>query len=91
MIEHLELENVGPAPAMVPDLAPRLNLITGDNGPGKTVLLDVAWWHIDPEVATGPESSPDVRVCGAPHGCGDTRLMRFAIKGKTGSRRYESR
>jgi recombinational DNA repair ATPase RecF len=26
------------------DLAPRLNLLTGDNGLGKSFLLDVAWW-----------------------------------------------
>ena len=32
MLERLQLENVGPAPKMVLDLAPRLNLITGDNG-----------------------------------------------------------
>lgn len=28
------------------DLAPRLNLITGDNGLGKSFLLDVAWWAL---------------------------------------------
>lgn len=28
------------------DLAPRLNLITGDNGLGKTLLLDGAWWAL---------------------------------------------
>jgi hypothetical protein len=28
------------------ELAPRLNLITGDNGLGKSFLLDVAWWAI---------------------------------------------
>ncbi len=46
MLERLELENVGPAPGMVLDLQPRLNLITGDNGLGKSFLLDVAWWAL---------------------------------------------
>jgi predicted ATP-binding protein involved in virulence len=46
MLEGLRLENVGPAPKMVMDLAPRLNLITGDNGLGKSFLLDVAWWAL---------------------------------------------
>ena len=46
MLERLEMENVGPAPAMTLDLAPRLNLITGDNGLGKSFLLDVAWWAL---------------------------------------------
>lgn len=44
MLESLELQNVGPAAHMTLDLAPRLNLITGDNGLGKSFILDVAWW-----------------------------------------------
>jgi len=46
MIEHLALENVGPAPEMALDFAPRLNLLTGDNGLGKSFLLDVVWWAL---------------------------------------------
>ena len=46
MLERLELENVGPAPRMALDLKRRLNLITGDNGLGKSFLLDVAWWAL---------------------------------------------
>ncbi len=46
MLERLELENVGPAPEMLLDLQPRLNLITGDNGLGKSFLLDAAWWAL---------------------------------------------
>lgn len=44
MLEYLRLENVGPAPSM--ELAPRLNLLTGDNGLGKSFLLDCAWWAL---------------------------------------------
>ncbi|MDX9720605.1 MAG: ATP-binding protein [Myxococcota bacterium] len=44
MLESIHLKNVGPAAEMNLDLAPRLNLITGDNGLGKSFLLDVAWW-----------------------------------------------
>lgn len=46
MLERLHLKNVGPASDMSMDLAPRLNLITGDNGLGKSFLLDVAWWTL---------------------------------------------
>jgi len=46
MLEYLHLTNVGPAPEMEMELAPRLNLITGDNGLGKSFLLDVAWWAL---------------------------------------------
>jgi hypothetical protein len=44
MLEHLHLRNVGPAPEIEMELAPRLNLVTGDNGLGKSFLLDVMWW-----------------------------------------------
>ncbi len=46
MLEFLHLKNVGPAPEMKMELAPRLNLITGDNGLGKSFLLDIAWWAL---------------------------------------------
>ena len=46
MIESLRLRNVGPAPEMEMTFAPRLNLITGDNGLGKSFLLDVIWWGL---------------------------------------------
>jgi AAA domain, putative AbiEii toxin, Type IV TA system len=46
MLELLKLKNVGPAPEMTLDFAPRLNLLTGDNGLGKSFLLDVAWWSL---------------------------------------------
>ena len=46
MIEELSLRNVGPAPGMALRFAPRLNLLTGDNGLGKSFLLDIAWWAL---------------------------------------------
>ena len=46
MIEHLTLDNVGPAPDMALEFAPRVNLVTGDNGLGKSFLLDVVWWAL---------------------------------------------
>ncbi len=35
MLERLHLKNVGPTPELTMELAPRLNLITGDNGYGE--------------------------------------------------------
>jgi hypothetical protein len=49
MLKSLSLRHVGPAPALDLELAPRLNLITGDNGLGKSFLLDVAWWALSNE------------------------------------------
>jgi hypothetical protein len=44
MLERVALEHVGPASRMELTFAPRLNLLTGDNGVGKTFLLDVVAW-----------------------------------------------
>ena len=46
MLKYLQLKNIGPATEMELELASRLNLITGDNGLGKSFLLDVAWWAL---------------------------------------------
>jgi hypothetical protein len=44
MLEYLHLKNTGPSPEMEIHFNPRLNFLTGDNGLGKTFLLDIAWW-----------------------------------------------
>ncbi len=42
----LELQGVGPARKLRFEPAERVNLITGDNGLGKTFLLECAWWAL---------------------------------------------
>jgi hypothetical protein len=46
MLEELKLEGVGPSPRLAFSFAPRLNLLTGDNGLGKTFVLELAWWAL---------------------------------------------
>ncbi len=47
MLNSVSLENVGPADKLGPvDFAPRVNFITGDNGLGKSFLLDIGWWAL---------------------------------------------
>jgi recombinational DNA repair ATPase RecF len=46
MLELLDLRHVGPAPEMQLELKPRMNFLAGDNGLGKSFLLDVAWWAL---------------------------------------------
>ena len=66
MLHFLHLSNVGPAPEMRMELARRLNLITGDNGLGKSFLLDVAWWaltrrwphDLNPRLTSGYPAKP---------------------------------
>ncbi|MHC4620715.1 MAG: AAA family ATPase [Planctomycetota bacterium] len=42
----LELYGLGPAKKLLFEPADRINLITGDNGLGKTFLLECAWWAL---------------------------------------------
>ncbi|MEZ4299707.1 MAG: AAA family ATPase [Polyangiaceae bacterium] len=44
MIRRLTLQDVGPVRGLELDLAPRMNVLTGDNGLGKSFVLDVSWW-----------------------------------------------
>lgn len=46
MIKQLNMNNVGPAPALQLEFGERLNLLTGDNGLGKSFLLDIIWWSL---------------------------------------------
>jgi hypothetical protein len=66
MLQHLQLKNVGPAPEVEIEFAPRLNLFTGDNGLGKSFLLDIAWWamtrrwpsEVNPHLTSGRRALP---------------------------------
>ncbi|MBD8616085.1 AAA family ATPase [Pseudomonas rhizosphaerae] len=47
MLKLLSMTGVGPAQIFGPmEFAPRLNFITGDNGLGKSFILDTAWWAL---------------------------------------------
>lgn len=66
MLHQIKLHNVGVAPSMEFNFSGRLNIITGDNGLGKSFLLDVAWWalsrtwpaQVNPAVAGGRMAHP---------------------------------
>jgi hypothetical protein len=54
MLKSLHLTNVGPAPEFGFEFSDRLNLLTGDNGLGKSFALDVAWWALSRTWASEP-------------------------------------
>lgn len=56
-LSKIELVNVGPCDHIEMVLSPRLNIITGDNGLGKTFLMDCAWWALT-NTWTGNEARP---------------------------------
>ena len=50
----LEMQGVGPAKKLRLEPAERLSLITGDNGLGKTFILECAWWALSGQWAGLP-------------------------------------
>lgn len=63
MLKSLHLKGVGPAKTFGPvTFAPRLNFITGDNGLGKSFLLDTAWWVLTRTWARETPASPQTDV-----------------------------
>lgn len=85
MLKRLALHQVGPASQLGPiELADRLNLFTGDNGLGKTLFLDVAWWALtgtwlDRPAWPRPESSTQ-----------DKPLISATVEGKNKETHVES-
>lgn len=45
-LRQLELEAIGPTKSLTFNPADRLTIVTGDNGLGKTFLLECAWWSL---------------------------------------------
>ena len=46
VLKSLRLSGVGPSEHLDAAFKPRLNIVTGDNGLGKSFLLDIAWWAL---------------------------------------------
>ncbi len=89
MIEHLHLKNVGPAPELTMDLAPRLNLITGDNGLGKSFLLDIAWWALTRKWPAEVNTRLSSGLMARPRESGDASIE-FRFAGMTKKDGYRS-
>lgn len=44
MLKSLRVAGEGPVADLTADFGPRLNVLTGDNGVGKSFLLDICFW-----------------------------------------------
>jgi hypothetical protein len=74
VLKSITLRSVGPAPELTIEFADRINVITGDNGLGKSFLLDVAWWSLTrtwagtPAIPTNPANA----------------MIRYVVRGRKG-------
>lgn len=90
MLNFLHLRNVGPAAEMRMDLAPRLNLITGDNGLGKSFLLNVAWWALSRKWPQDLNADLASGYAARPTHLGKKAAIKFGVMRKSRSVTYES-
>jgi recombinational DNA repair ATPase RecF len=90
MLRHLHLTNVGPAPAMTAELASRINLVTGDNGLGKSFLLDIAWWALTHTWPARINSRLGSGLMARPRGPGEATIE-FRFDGTATATQYTSR
>lgn len=59
MLQSLTMYGVGPAKQLGPvEFASRMNFLTGDNGLGKSFVLDTAWWALTRTWARGIPAVP---------------------------------
>lgn len=75
MLKRIKIENVGPAQMMDLTFSNGVNILTGDNGLGKSFILDVAWWaltrqwpqEVNPLIWTGRMACPPFGQSGKIH------------------------
>ncbi|MCI7005465.1 MAG: AAA family ATPase [Akkermansia muciniphila] len=85
MLKRLRLENVGPAQTMDLTFSRGVNILTGNNGLGKSFILDVAWWaltrqwpqEVNPLIWTGRMAYPPF---------GETGKIHIEVSGKAKQR-----
>jgi len=79
MIKELHLHQIGPVPDLEAEFGPRLNLVTGDNGLGKTFLLDACWYALTRTWADNKQFYPSSDV---PKN--DPPSIKYTVIGKAG-------
>ncbi|MNF35001.1 hypothetical protein D3C84_158560 [compost metagenome] len=82
MLNSLKLEGVGPAEKLAIEFKPRLNFLTGDNGLGKSFVLDIAWWSLTRTWARG--------VMATPRSDAQKSTIHFSYTGSAGEFAYKS-
>lgn len=90
MIHDLELTNVGINKGTVKlEFGERINIFTGDNGLGKSFLLDIIWWSLTRTWPNQINSKLESGYIAKPFSTGEAKI-KFTAEGKTGKKKYQS-
>jgi hypothetical protein len=81
MLKSLKLEGIGPVRGLSAVFGERLNVLTGDNGLGKSFLLDVCFWSLTGTWPGGRTALP------VPNGKKQAPTITYEIKGKAHQRK----
>ena len=90
MIRYLKLTNIGPAAEMELLFGERLNILTGDNGLGKSFLLDIIWWALTRKWPGDINRNLTAGKKALPASSGRASIS-FSFTGKVKKEQYESR
>ena len=87
-LNYLEADSIGPVRPLIFQPSKRLNLITGDNGLGKTFLLDLSWWALTEYWAERPATPSDAFPSNQPYikfavGDSESRAVRANYRADT--------
>jgi hypothetical protein len=83
MLKSLTLDGVGPAKQLKINFKSRLNFLTGDNGLGKSFVLDIAWWSLTRTWSRGVVAAPRMNA--------PLSTITYAYESTTGDAVYKSR
>lgn len=84
------MKNVGPCESMPPiDFGERLNVLTGDNGLGKSFLLDTVWWALTRRWPASVNAQLTSGSMALPASRGEATIS-FTVSGSGKPLRYES-
>jgi len=84
MLKSLNITNLGPSKELFFEFGNRLNLLTGDNGLGKSFVLDIIWWTL---TGTWPGASRPMRPNENQAEC--SRIAWLGVSGHENSAKYD--
>ncbi|MGH9762076.1 MAG: AAA family ATPase, partial [Blastocatellia bacterium] len=90
MLKSLKLQGIGPVSNLAAQFGNRLNVLTGDNGLGKSFLLDVCFWALTGTWPGGRTAIPEAAGTANPAPSISFELATGRAKSRTAEYIYQS-